>query len=146
MNIKIFHIFPFWGEVRGLYDQMLLPLQSPHWAAVFFCLSIYMKTQLAESFSSWATQQMETLLFPSCQLGKIHTWEKPQLKTRIQARILKWKMFLATYSILSDCCPHALNVSVLSPHDRTQERERSSEVLWILIFTSWQTWRALDKR
>lgn len=47
--------------------------------------------------------------------------------------ILERKMFLAIYSVLKGYCPHALNVSVLFPHGQTQERERSSEVLWILI-------------
>jgi len=113
---------------------MFLPLQSPHWAAAFFRLSIYTKLQLAESCLSWAMQQMEALLFLSSHLGQIHTWEKPQLKSTIQVRVLERKMFLATYSILKGYYPYALNVSVLSPLG-----ERSSKVLCILIFTAWQT-------
>lgn len=70
------------------------------------------------------------------QLGEIHTWEKPQLKGKTQVRILERKKFLATYFVLKSCCPHALNVAVLSAHDQTQEKQRSSEVLWILIFTA----------
>lgn len=135
MHKNISHL-PFLRGGQRSVDEMLLPLQSPHWDAVFFCLSIYMKPQLAEFYSSWVTQQTETLLFPSSQLGEIHTWEKPQLKSRIQVRILERKMLLAPYTVLKGCCPRALNVSVLSPHDQTQESERLSEVLWILIFTA----------
>lgn len=92
---------------------MFLPLQRPHWAAVFFHLSIYMQLLLAGSCSLCAAQQMGIPFFPSSQMGQINTWKKRWLTNRIQVRMLGKKLFLATHSILKSCCPHALNVFVL---------------------------------
>lgn len=108
---------------------MILPLQSPHWAPVPFSLRIEMKSQLAESCLPWAMQKMEAPLLPGSHLGEIQTWKKPLLKSRIQLRILERKACLAIYSVLKGHCPHVPTVSVLSPHDQTQERERSCRPL-----------------
>lgn len=100
---------------------MFLPLQSPHWAAVFFHLSIYMQLLLAGSCSSHE-ELMRILLFPSSQMGQINTRKKPWLTNRIQVRTLGKKIFLATHSIFKSCCPHALNVFVLTRGEWIQEK------------------------